>query len=113
MYGATGILVLQFLTIFSIHKSYFDSYYNKVKRDKDFDNFSIIEERSIISDPLHILKRAHYRLFTENIHAGFFMNSLKLDFDSLREILDVPELVFSNKKNTKMQDSLPIYLFSL
>ena len=99
-------------TYSALHKTYFDEYYKMVKTNNNFNNFSIVTKQSIVSDPLHLLKRARYRLFSENIHAGLLINSPKLTFASLHEILDIPELVFSNKKYTKMQDSLPIHLFS-
>lgn len=42
-----------------MHKEYFNSDKKLIQRKIDFNNFSAITERLIISDPLHILKRAH------------------------------------------------------
>ena len=99
-------------TYSKMHKEYFNSYKNLVQNNSNFNNFSTISARSIISDPLHILKRARYKILSGNVHSGIFKNSDILNLSILRETLDVPELVFSNQKFTKMQDFLPIHLFS-
>ena len=46
-------------TYSKMHKEYFNSYKKLIQRKSDFNNFSAITERLLISDPLHILKRAH------------------------------------------------------
>ena len=59
-------------TIYSkLHRILFDSYYDTVVHDADFENFSMFSQKSIVSDPLHLTKRARYRLLSANVHGGF------------------------------------------
>ena len=97
----------------STYRTLHNDFFVIIRDDPLFSNFSLIDKLSIISDPLHILKRARYRLFSGTIHTGFDMNSNKLNLNFLKNKLNLPTLVFSNKQFTKMQDCLPIELFSL
>lgn len=97
----------------TLHNDFFKYYDKIIRSDASISNYSIIDKLSIISDPLHLLKRARYRMFSGSIHAGFSSSSAKLNIDYLKSHLNLPTLVFSNKPFTKMQDSLPIELFSL
>ena len=99
-------------TYFKMHKEYFHPYDKLIKSNSHFNNFSTISAKSIISEPLHILKKACYKILSGNIHSGVFKNSDILDLSLLQGNLDFPELAFSNQKFTKMQDFLPIHLFS-
>ena len=97
-----------------LHRSFFDSYANKVAMDTEFKNFSMIEERSVISDPLHLLKRARYRLLSSLVHSDFENTTEgQVDIDRLKEQLDLPSVVFSVEKYTKMHDSVAVKLFSM
>ena len=101
-------------TYSKLHRILFDSYYDTVVQDVDFENFSIFSQRSIVSDPLHLIKRARYRLLSANVHGGFANTSESIiSVERLREQFDVPSVVFSSEKYTKMQDSLAVQMFSL
>ena len=96
-----------------LHVDFFSNYYNKIKDNNKFNNFSDINGMPIISDPLHLLKRARYRILSHNVHSGFTNQSSIINTTQIQEILELPTLVWKNEKYTKMQDDLPIKLFSL
>ena len=101
-------------TYLQLHRQFFMSYYSQVVSDPDFSNFSIGDERTVVSDPLHLLKRARYRLVGSKVHCGFDNTSDSLiSVDHLAEQFDLPSVVFSDDKFTKMHDSLATRLFSL
>lgn len=64
------------------------------------------------NDPLHIIKRARYRSLS---HILYQINrtSPSINISNLESMLNLPSVVFSNSKITKMQDSYPIKLFDL
>ncbi|KAK8895023.1 hypothetical protein M9Y10_023465 [Tritrichomonas musculus] len=97
----------------TLHNDYFNYYNDIISNSASFSNYSTIKKLSIISDPLHILKRARYRIFSGKLYAGFSRGSNQLNIEYLKTHLNVPTLVFCNKAFTKMQDSLPVELFSL
>ena len=97
-----------------LHKEFFDTYFNICLNDAQFQNFTSVSGRMIISDPLHLLKRARYRLLSSIVHGDFENRSESvIRVDKLQEELDLPSVVFSNEKYTKMHDSLATQLFSL
>ena len=101
-------------TYSSLHREFFESYYQIVRVDPDFCNFSTIDRRSVISDPLHLLKRARYRLLSSSVHSNFEnLSESLISLERLREELNLPSVVFSTEKYTKMHDSLATQLFSL
>lgn len=64
------------------------------------------------NDPLHILKRARYRLLTHNF-TFLNVNENIFNFHPLVELLNLPGVLFDNSRITKMQDSFPLKLFTL
>ena len=97
-----------------LHRTFFDSYSNKVAADTEFRNFSTIAERSIVSDPLHLLKRGRYRLLNSIVHANFENTTEgQIDINRLKQQFDLPSVVFSQEKYTKMHDSVGVKLFSM
>ena len=100
-------------TYSKLHMEYFNSYNNQISKDYYFRNFSSINKLGIISDPLHMLKRVRYRFLKNKISANFHSLEPQLNINSLRKNLNIPEIVFSNEKFTKMHDNLPLKLFDL
>ena len=97
-----------------LHKIFFDSYADTVASDSDFKDFSVITEQSVACDPLHLLKRARYRLLSSCVHANFENTTEgQINVSLLREQLNLPSVVFSNEKYTKMQDGVAVRLFSM
>lgn len=96
-----------------LHKEFFDTYFNVCLNDVQFQNFSSVSGRVIVSDPLHLLKRARYRLLSSTVHGDFENRTDSvIRIDQLQKQLDLPSVVFSNEKYTKMHDSLATQLFS-
>ena len=75
---------------------------------------TILESNNIkyTNDPLHILKRARYKLLTHNF-TFLNLNDRTFNFRPLVDLLNLPGVVFDNSRITKMQDSLPLKLFTL
>ena len=96
-----------------LHRLFYNEYEKKIRMDASFDNFSKIASRVIVSDPLHVLKRARYRLLGSQVHCGLNSNTGEISVSRLAEILRLPSKVFCNQKFTKMHDDLPVMLFSL
>ena len=96
------------------HATFFDNYNRVVTQDTSFENFSVLTGLSIVSDPLHLIKRARYRILSSKIHGGFEDTTESvISVDSLRSQLDLPSAVWSNEKYTKMHDDIAVRLFSL
>ena len=95
-----------------LHNLLYAEYEDKIRRDIDFTNFSGISSRLIVSDPLHILKRARYRLLGSDVHIGLTNSTQLIDVERLQSLLNLPSKVFSSQKFTKMHDDLPVMLFS-
>ena len=95
-----------------LHDRFYTEYEETVRSDNRFVNFSKISSCLIVSDPLHILKRARYRLLGSIVHAGLTNSTEAIDADALAAVLNLPSKVFSSQKFTKMHDDLPISLFS-
>ena len=67
----------------------------------------------IISDPLHILKRARYRLVKGNVCSFIDQYSDIIDTNNYVSKFNIPQVVMSDKIFTKMHDKLPLQLFDL
>ena len=101
-------------TYSQLHSVFFNHYQRQVIQDASFRNFSLINATSIVSDPLHLLKRARYRLLSSLVHSDFENTTEgQVDIDRLKEQLDLPSVVFSVEKYTKMHDSVAVKLFSM
>lgn len=99
-------------TYANLNRGFFDAYYQRIRMDADFSNFSEIFHRSVISDPLHLLKRARYRLLSSRVHSTFEnMSESLVSLDLLKKQLNLPSVVFSDEKYTKMHDSLATQMF--
>lgn len=100
-----------------LHIDYFNSYCLNVLNNEDSFSKCRKDKCRIISDPLHLLKRARYRLLKigngTSMICGFSMDSAVIDLNLIQEYLDLPPVVFSDNQLTKMHDSLPITLFSM
>ena len=98
-----------------LHQNFFESYYQNLTSDTSFKNYSKISAKSIASDPLHLLKRGRYRLLSSRVHGGGFSNTTDsvILVDSLRSQLNLPSVVFSSERFTKMHDKLATRLFSI
>ena len=112
-----GVTVLGFAmdgdsTYRKLHNVFYDEYNDRIRCNHAFINFSGISSRLIVSDPLHILKRARYRLLGSDVHLGMTNGSQIIDVERLKQVLNLPSKVFSNQQFTKMHDDLPISLFS-
>lgn len=70
------------------------------------------DEYLYTNDPLHLLKRARYRFLTHNFTL-LLKNQTYFNFSDIKDIFNIPKLAFNNARITKMQDSLPIRLFTL
>ena len=64
------------------------------------------------SDPLHLMKRGRYRLLSHELFMMEHTDTL-IKTSIIQEILNLPFSVFNNCKITKMQDSLPLKLFTI
>jgi len=100
-------------TYSKLHDQFFGNYSSKVTNDYNFVNFSEISSLGVISDPLHLLKRGRYRLLSNDIALGFTERCSRLNVSRARELLNLPSIIFSNQRITKMHDSLPLKLFDL
>lgn len=96
-----------------LHRKFFIEYEQKIRLNSSFVNFSGLSSRLIVSDPLHVLKRARYRLLGSQVHTGLTNSSNQIDIKRLSQILRLPSKVFCNQPFTKMHDDLPVSLFSL
>ena len=96
-----------------LHRRFHLEYSQAMIREPKFANFSILPGKMIISDPLHILKRARYRLLGAQTHVGPLETSPIMNVTILRSLLSLPSKVFSDQKFTKMHDDLAVDLFSL
>ena len=100
-------------TYAKLHRQFYSEYSQSMRQDSEFANFSGISSLLVISDPLHILKRARYRLLGSVVHLGITNSSEIVDVNVLRELLSLPSMTFSNQPFTKMHDDLAVSLFSL
>ena len=97
----------------NLHKMYYESYIHKVMKTHSLSTKGK-NAIHIVSDFLHLIKRLRYRLLSLLIHAGFDMNSILIDVQQLKEILQSEyPVIWDNSKYTKMHDKLPIELFKI
>jgi hypothetical protein len=77
-------------------------------------NFSTFHiQGAAIVDPLHILKRFRYRLLKTTLHNGFSVQDPIVNFSCYIKELNIPTVVFDDSGFTKMNDALPLHLFTL
>lgn len=95
-----------------LHQSYFDSYFKTVSKTFCLVFFEKVNCQRVSCDMLHLFKRIRYRLLTSVIHAGFDPNNDYISISVIKEILKLPSIVFNNSSITKMNDRLPLLLFS-
>ena len=96
-----------------LHAMFFNSYYQMMITNVSFVTFAV-PGKVMVSDPLHLLKRARYRLLTANVHSCMENTTESLiSVEEIRRQLDLPSKVFASDKFTKMQDDLATKLFSL
>ena len=95
-----------------LHQNLYNGYSTRTRNDFTFFNFSELKLNLVISDPLHLLKRARYRLLSSNVHSGITNNSKILEVSKMKEIFQYPSIIYSKSIVTKMHDSLAIQLFS-
>lgn len=101
-------------TYSKMHKEFYSKYEREIRTNPSLDNYSwITEKKLVVSDPLHLLKRARYRMLAAETSLGLTEGSEIIRADTLREVLTLPSKVFSNHKFTKMHDDLPVSMFSL
>lgn len=65
-----------------------------------------------LNDPLHLIKRGRYRLLSHKL-VLLKRKEEELKIDYMKQILNLPSIVFDNHVYTKMHDVLPIKLFSI
>ena len=96
-----------------LHKAFYSQYLDVIGQNPMFTNFSQPWGTMMISDPLHVLKRARYRLLGSRVHMGLTEDSHVIDTNTLRSLLSLPSKTFWNHTFTKMHDDLAVSLFSL
>ena len=96
-----------------LHKTFYSEYLKVIPKDPFFTNFSQSWGKMVISDPLHVLKRARHRLLGASVHLGLTEGSDVIDVETLRSLLSLPSKTFWNHTFTKMHDDLAVSLFSL
>ena len=96
-----------------LHNVFFGSYSQMAVNDASFAQFTT-PGRVAVSDPLHLLKRAIYRILSANVHAGLENRTDSvISVEKIRQQVDLPSHVFATDKFTKMHDELATKLFSL
>ena len=102
-------------TYSKLHRNFYAQYSGVIVNDPKFmfANFSTIPRKMVISDPLHLLKRARYRLLGAQVHVGITGTSPLINISVLKKLLSLPSKVFLDQKFTKMHDDLAISMFSL
>ena len=95
-----------------LHENFFESYYVQLIKNYSI-SFADFPGPLIVSDPLHLLKRARYRCLSKEIHVGISGEDRRLNLQKIKTIFDVPATVWIDKPYSKMHDHLAIQLFSL
>ena len=88
-----------------MHERFFHGYSMNVSHDVCF-QYDAIETPLIISDPLHLLKRARYRLVSKNIDIGMSGEERLINVSRMKQLFDLPANTWSNSLYTKMHDDL-------
>ena len=97
-----------------LHQLYFTSYFDFILKNSQIRIIQRSPVIRVVTDGLHLLKRLRYRLFKCRVHSGFQKENPFIEIESLMRILvHLPSVVFNNEKITKMNDHLPLMLFSL
>ena len=97
----------------SLHQKYFDSFFSQSTNPNSY----LISEchKNIlmtICDPLHMLKRARYRLLKRcPPTTSLFISNRYILKQHLKSILNLNEIIINDNNMTKMHDNLPILLF--
>ena len=88
-------------------------------RDKNIDQWNqlkrpILSQKTVLfsNDPLHLLKRARYRLLSHNL-VQLFKYEDPISVELIHELTNLPSVIFDNSQLTKMHDHLPIQLFTI
>lgn len=95
-----------------------DSAYHKL-RDNNLKKWDT-KERPILdltdvlytNDPLHIIKRGRYRLLSHKL-VKLYKNEETIDVSLIKDLTNLPSIVFDDSTLTKMHDHLPLQLFTL
>lgn len=96
-----------------LHQMYYDSYINDVFINSRIKIIQKSKVMRVVTDALHLFKRLRYRLISCRVHAGFKCNSPFIETESLIRLFKfLPTIVFNNEKITKINDNLPLTLFS-
>ena len=95
-----------------LHQNFFESYYAQLIKNYSI-SFGDISGPLIVSDPLHLLKRARYRCLSKEIHVGISGEDRRLNLQKMKKLFDVPTTVWIDKPYSKMHDDLAVPLFSL
>jgi hypothetical protein len=74
--------------------------------------FNTRARRRIITEPLHVLKRIHYRFLSGPFRIGVGHDQTEFCIGDVRDKLPLPPIVFDNSRITKMHDSLTLELVS-
>ena len=87
---------------------------NTIMKWNDYKKRPIIHLEEIIytNDPLHILKRARYRLLSHQL-VLFKKNKNLLNLTNAKSLLNLPKIVFYDAMITKMKDDYPLKLFDI
>ena len=112
-FGVRGFAFDGDSTYSRLHQAFFDGYYQTVATNVSFMTFTA-QGRLTVSDPLHLLKRAGYRLLSAQVHSGLENTTESLiSVEEIRRQLNLPSKIFATDKFTKMNDELATSLFSL
>ena len=95
-----------------LHEEFFNTYYTRLVHDYQL-SYEDIQGPVTVSDPLHLLKRARYRLLSKSVDASTCGDERLLKLEAMKELFDVPAIVWTDKPYTKMHDSLAVRLFTL
>lgn len=99
-------------TYTKMHSCFFHGYSKNVSHNVSFE-YDAVETPLMISDPLHLLKRARYRLVSKNIDVGMSGEERPINVSRMKELFDLPAKTWSNSLYTKMHDDLAVRMFSL
>lgn len=97
----------------NLNQVFFHSYINKMIKSNSLPQIKTLTLR-ITPDFYHIIKRLRYRFLSHLIHMHFNIISPMLNKEQIQSVLNhLPPVVFLDIPLTKMNDQLPLQLFSL
>lgn len=69
----------------------------------------ILDKSTVLysNDPLHLMKRGRYRLLSHEI-VPLFKYDYILNISLIKELTNLPEIIFDDSSVTKMHDFLPL-----